>query len=200
MWSLPPAIMRSGGRSSLWKFRAVAAVDKDLREQAAERVAHDDRWGRLLSDDCLVVVGDLRDTEVAELLRWVAAQLLNVPLHPLPAPHDYLETLLLIALGPVLPAQGRHPKSVDEDDRVRLRSVCRHISLLTLGPTLVGVGMPSVTGAKRLSCRRKWRGASRARRYATSRRARARSPAVRSQDSTPGAYPWQSRTPQSPDD
>ena len=43
---------------------AEAAVEQDLHDQPAERVAHQDGWAIELADDAIEVIDDLRDAEI----------------------------------------------------------------------------------------------------------------------------------------
>jgi len=94
---------------------AKAAVEQDLRERAAERVPHDDRRAVERPDDAVVVVDDLFDVKLCDPGR-VAAQLVDVAVHAGPGRRDDVVAAALVTLDPVLPAERRHPESVDQDD------------------------------------------------------------------------------------
>ena len=90
-----------------------------------------------LPDDVGVEVDDLVDAEVLERTRIVPHGV--GVLEAGPAARDDVVAALLVALDPVLPAQGVHPQAVNEDDRVG------RVRIENLG----GHGIP--TGPRRLA-------------------------------------------------
>src|SRR3954452_2695837 len=78
-------------------------------------MAHDDRRPVEAPDDFGVVVGDLRHAESVHGRR-VAPELLHLCLHPWPRGGQHLVAAALEALLPALPAAGREPESMDQDD------------------------------------------------------------------------------------
>ena len=108
------------GRVERDRRRAETAVREQLREQPAERVPDDDRRPVEPADDLLVVVDHVRNREPVQRRR-VTAHLGRVVAEPQPGGRDHFVPLLAVALGPVLPAERRHPHAVDQDDRVRCR-------------------------------------------------------------------------------
>ena len=95
---------------------AEAAVGEHLRDDAAERVADDDRLLGQLADDPLVVVGDLLEADPLERLGVVADVFDGAVVDSGPARDDDLVAGGAEAVGPGVPALGGHPEAVDEDD------------------------------------------------------------------------------------
>ena len=99
---------------------AEAAVQKELRDKAAERVAHDDGRSAETADDPVVVIGDFLDPEPL-VPGGIPANLLHRPLKSRPGRREHGMTLRLEALFPAFPAERREPEAVDEDDGRFLR-------------------------------------------------------------------------------
>jgi hypothetical protein len=99
---------------------AEAAVQQELRDKAAERVAHDDGRGAETADDPVVVVDDLLDSEPL-VPGGILANLLHRSLESGPGRCEHGVALRLEALLPAFPAERREPEAVDEDDGRLLR-------------------------------------------------------------------------------
>ena len=104
--------------------RTETAVGQELRDEAAERVADDDRRLVEAADDPVVVVDDVGDREPFQRRR-ISAELLGLCVEPGPGGRQHLLTLVAVALPPVLPAQRRHPHAVNQDDRAHCASLDR---------------------------------------------------------------------------
>ena len=82
-----------------------------------EGVAHDDRRTVQAADDVGEVLDGLGDGQVGDDL-GALPEGLDLDLEPGVGRCQDGEPLLLVAVDPALPAAGRHPQSVDEDDGV----------------------------------------------------------------------------------
>jgi hypothetical protein len=69
------------------------------------------------ADDAVVAVDDLGDAHAGHGGR-VAAQIFDVRVHAWPGGSDHAAPEALVAVDPVLPAERRQPKPVDQDDGV----------------------------------------------------------------------------------
>ena len=109
-----------GGRVDRHAGDAVAAVEQQLGEEAAEGVAHDDRLAVEALDDVLIRLDDLVD---ADMLGpgGVGAQFLRRAVEAGPRRSEHLVAGGLVAGDPVLPAERVHPQAVDEHDGGRFR-------------------------------------------------------------------------------
>jgi hypothetical protein len=94
---------------------AQPAVEQQLDEQTAERMADEDRGLVERADDLYVVLDDLGDPETDER-GWIAADLADRPVLARPGRDDAPEALRLEGRDEVVPAGGGHPAAVDEDD------------------------------------------------------------------------------------
>src|SRR3712207_1572130 len=105
--------------------RTVPVVEQDLREQATEGVAHDDRRALQLAYDTLVVLDDCGDRQRLDR-GGVLVQRLYLYLQAGVGRSEHAIAAALVALDPVLPASWGHPEPVDQDDGVwstRIRGV-----------------------------------------------------------------------------
>src|SRR5205807_497666 len=109
--------------------RAEAAVEEHLRKQAPEGMAHDDRWLVEQPDDLRVAVNDLGYAQARERRR-VASNLFDLALDPRPGRRQDAVATLFVVAAERIPAARGHPRAVDQEDRVRLRS---HLGSLLLG-------------------------------------------------------------------
>ena len=120
-------------------------------------MADDDRRPVEPADDLLVVVDDVRDAEIPER-RWVTAELLGLALESGPRFRNDCVALVPVALGPVLPAERRHPHSVNQHDRLsagRIRSSRIHGASLDSNDPLQARPTASYPITQRWTCPRR---------------------------------------------
>jgi hypothetical protein len=91
---------------------AETAVQQELRDKTAERVAHNDGRGAETADDPVVMVGDLLDPEPL-VPGGILANLLYRSLESRPGRCEHVVALRLEALLPALPTERREPEAVD---------------------------------------------------------------------------------------
>src|SRR5262249_47881089 len=91
---------------------AEPAVQQELRDKTAERVAHDDGRGTETADDLVVMVGDLLDPEPL-VPGGILANLLHRSLESRPGRSEHGVTLRLGALLRAFRAGRREQEAVD---------------------------------------------------------------------------------------
>src|SRR5438128_10644224 len=87
--------------------RAEPAVDEDLGERSAERVADNDRRIVQVAHQCVVVVDDLTDSQVLDR-GWISTQRSDVAIHSRPTLGDDAKPFAAVALNPLFPAERGH--------------------------------------------------------------------------------------------
>src|SRR5208283_6221558 len=103
------------------------AVDQDLRDDAADPVANDDRPPTERLDFRLDTDDDVGERQPGERRIGVGGpELRGRPVAPRPCRRDRMVAPLRKPGQPVFPAQRRHEEAVYEDDRCR-----RHLNLET---------------------------------------------------------------------
>jgi hypothetical protein len=100
----------------------MSVVEKDLGERTARGVADDDRGRIELADHLPEPADDLGDSHSLNRRR-IVVQRLDFDLEAGVGRGENLVSGCLITLDPLLPASGRNPETVNEDDGVR-RAVC----------------------------------------------------------------------------
>ena len=91
-----------------------AAVEQELREDPAERVADDDRRPVEAANDLVVVVDDRLDPEPFQRRR-ITARFFRIP-DPRPGRCDRAIATIGVVVDPAVPAPRRHPHAVDQDN------------------------------------------------------------------------------------
>ena len=97
--------------------RAEAAIEQDLREQSAERMAEEHRLlGQSAANDAFVVVDDFRDADSGQRGRWISPQIRQRHIFVRPRRRlDIVAARLETALE-LVPRQRRQPGAMNEDD------------------------------------------------------------------------------------
>ena len=94
--------------------------------QAPEGVPHQDRLLAKGTENLLVVVDYLGDAEARER-GWVAPDSFDFSVQARPRRREDAEPTVFVVAPEQVPASRSHPRSVDEDDRIRLWS---HVAFL----------------------------------------------------------------------